>query len=264
MHQTFDRDGRSFVRDFRPYGWGGREFYGYVPFHHFDSWYYGWAYGRWAAPVAYNWWWAGNPWCGFYGYYFQPYPTYYGPSYWLTDYVLAELLQEQYQIAAANSEAQAQYQANQQAMLDQEMKDQLRAQVEENLRNQQTQQPVNVGNALNDLKHIYVVSQDLNASYADQTDEAACALTGGDLFRLTAVPSASDQVAVAQVVTSKQGSCKAGSRVYISIEQLATFENDFNEKLDDGLDKMKTAFPGEMPGQVNEQQGSEQLPPTRF
>src|ERR1035437_9592505 len=52
---------------------------------------------RWGAPFYYIFGFAASPWYGYYGGYFTPYPTYAGPNYWLTDYLLANSLQEGYQ-----------------------------------------------------------------------------------------------------------------------------------------------------------------------
>ena len=244
MNRTYVRGGVTVSRSYNGYGIGRYRYYGYVPARHFDNWYYGWAYTGWARPFAYSWGWASAPWYGYYGYYYRPYTTYYGPSYWLTDYVLADILAEQYAINAANAQAAANQ--AQEAAINEDIKAQLRAQVEADLRSQEAQTPVVLTGTLGDLKHIYVVSSDISATTSESS--AACALTAGDLIRLTASPSADDQVASVAVVTSKQGSCAAGTQVMISIANLQSFENDFNEKLEDGMDKMKTELAGQMPG----------------
>src|SRR5262249_30753985 len=58
---------------------------------------YGWAYAPWGPGVAFAWGWGADPWFGYYGYYFAPYPVYTDASLWLTDYILAENLQAAYQ-----------------------------------------------------------------------------------------------------------------------------------------------------------------------
>ena len=69
----------------------------YYPSYYYGPAFYGWAYNPWAAPVAYGWGWGGNPWFGFYGAYFTPYPIYASPAFWLTDYIIANSLQAAYQ-----------------------------------------------------------------------------------------------------------------------------------------------------------------------
>ncbi|MBI3542284.1 MAG: hypothetical protein HY075_03280, partial [Deltaproteobacteria bacterium] len=259
MQRTHVYGGVTVVRNYHPVVYGRYSYYGYVPSHRWNPWYYGWAYSTWSNPFVYTWWWATSPWYGYYGYYYRPYPHYYGPSYWLTDYIIADYLSEQYAINAANARANAaEANAAQQAAINEEVKAQLRAQVEENLRLQQQQaQPAAIGTTVRDLKHIYVVNSDINATPRD--GGPACALTAGDLIRLAASPSEEDQIASVQVVTSKGGSCAAGSQVVISIVELQNFENDFNEKLDNGMEKMKTELPGQLPQQPTEQPAEQSI-----
>lgn len=243
MSRTHVRGGVTYVRNYNSYSIGRHHYFGYVPRYRYANWYYGWAYRSWSNPYAYRWWWASAPWCGYYGYYYRPYSYYYGPSYWLTDYILADYLAEQYAIAAAN--ARAADDAARAALIDEEIKAQLRAQVEQNVREQEQQSPTVLNDRLTDLKHIFVVSQDLTAMPSDGS--AACSLSAGDLIRLTAAPGQDDQVASVTVVTSKKGSCPAGIRVDVAISSLQEFENDFNEKLEDGMEKMKTELAGQLP-----------------
>src|SRR5208283_4700385 len=88
MQRTFIRGGANVVRNYYGYNFGGRSYYGYVPYHHFDGWYYSWARSNWSNPWNFRWGWMNARWYGHYGYYYHPYPVYYGPSYWLTDYIL--------------------------------------------------------------------------------------------------------------------------------------------------------------------------------
>src|ERR1019366_8316769 len=96
MSRTHMRGGVSYVRNYNGYRIGNYRYFGYVPYHRYGGWYYGWACNRWSNPWAYNWGWNSSPWYGYYGYYYNPYPTYFCPSYWLTDYILADILAAQY------------------------------------------------------------------------------------------------------------------------------------------------------------------------
>lgn len=241
MNRTYVRGGVTVARNYSGYRWGGGIYYGYTPYYRYDRRYYGYLYTPWYTPVSYRWWWAGAPWYGYYSYYFRPYTVYQSPSYWLTDYVLAQLLAEQYAIAAANAaNAEARYEAER-AMLDEQMKTQIRLQVEASLRAHEQQQPVQLGALLNDLNHLFAISETITAS---QADGSTCSLSGGDLIRLTARPAETDQAAMMAVVTSKRGSCAAGSQVWVSLTDLQAFENDFNEQLEEGMQKMQTSVPG--------------------
>ena len=78
----------------------------YYPAYYYRPAYYGWVYNPWVAPVPYAWGWGGNPWYGYYGGYFTPYPVYANASLWLTDYMISTSLMAAYQ-ARADAQAQA-------------------------------------------------------------------------------------------------------------------------------------------------------------
>ena len=72
--RTYYEHGRYRAVVYRPYSWRGRSYYVYAPYYYYRPAYYGWAYNPWAAQVYYQWGWMGNPWYGYYGYYFAPAP----------------------------------------------------------------------------------------------------------------------------------------------------------------------------------------------
>ena len=94
--------GHEYNRYYRGYGYRGLMLNVYAPGFYFGRGFYGWAYNPWAAPIAFGWGWGGNPWFGFYGGYFQPYPVYPSAAFWLTDYIISQDLQAAY---AAHQEA---------------------------------------------------------------------------------------------------------------------------------------------------------------
>jgi hypothetical protein len=94
--------GREYDRFYRGYGYRGLYLNVYAPGFYYRPGFYGWAYNPWAAPIAFGWGWGGNPWFGFYGGYFQPYPVYPSAAFWLTDYIISQDLQAAY---AAHQEA---------------------------------------------------------------------------------------------------------------------------------------------------------------
>jgi hypothetical protein len=101
VQRTYYRGGRSYAYGYRSYYYGGRPYYGYAPAYYYHPVYYGWAYNPWPAPVYYNWGWGGQPWYGYYGPYYQPYPVYPAASLWLTDYLISENLRLAYEAQAA-------------------------------------------------------------------------------------------------------------------------------------------------------------------
>ena len=154
---------RVYVRN---YYIGRTGHYGYAPSYSFWPGYYVYYHAPWTPfyyPCA-SWGWYSNPWLfnpyNPYAYYFTPYPTYYGASYWIVDNILADLLAIHYeneeaeqrraidaQNAQANAEIAAQSEqiqqqatqiAAQQALINRQEKDLMAAQVTQETNSQQT------------------------------------------------------------------------------------------------------------------------------
>jgi hypothetical protein len=105
--RTYIYGGRSYAVAYRYYPYRGVYYYGYAPAYYYQPVFYGWAYNPWAVPVVYRWGWYGDPWYGYYGPYFTPYPAYTTASLWLTDYMLAENLRAAYEANASAAQANA-------------------------------------------------------------------------------------------------------------------------------------------------------------
>src|SRR6266478_4127809 len=110
VQRTYYVGGQSYAYGYRSYYYGGYPYYGYAPSYYYGPAYYGWAYNPWPAPVTYGWGWGAQPWYGYYGPYFSPYPVYPTAAFWLTDYLIAANLQAAYaaQAAAESGEVQPQ------------------------------------------------------------------------------------------------------------------------------------------------------------
>lgn len=76
----------------------------YVPVYFFAPSFYGWVYDPWASPVHWVWGWDSQPWYSDCGYYFAASPFYAGPTFWLTDYMLAQDLQAAHDSAEQNQD----------------------------------------------------------------------------------------------------------------------------------------------------------------
>jgi len=105
--RTYVYHGARYERFYRPYFYHGVAFDVYLPRYYYGPAFYGWVYAPWRAAVYYNWAFTASPWYAYYGGYFAPYPVYYSPSLWLTDYLMASSLQQAYQNQAANAAAAA-------------------------------------------------------------------------------------------------------------------------------------------------------------
>jgi hypothetical protein len=52
-------------------------------------------------PFRYTWGFQADPWYGYHAYYWEPYPVYQAPSYWVTDWMVAGYVAESYAISAS-------------------------------------------------------------------------------------------------------------------------------------------------------------------
>ena len=248
--RTYWRDGHAYARAYRGYYYGGVRYYGYAPAFYYHPAFYGWAYSPWGAPVYYGWGWGAAPW--FYGGYFAPAPFYGSASLWLTDYLLAEDLKQDYD---AKQEAQARAQTENQgspengdqnttaAPLSPQVKQMIDAEVQQQLAQEnaaaqsQGNGPAPVGNeapppALDPKQRLFVVADSLSVATADGQE---CGLTAGDvLTRIDDSPNGDNKVRVS-VMSSKPNDCTMGMMPLVAVNDLQEMHNSFQAQLDTGL-----------------------------
>lgn len=203
---------------------------------YYDYNYYSWSLTRWYQPLAYTWTWTYNPW--YYSYY-RPYTTYYAPAYWLTDYLLMSLIQSNYDRIAADREVLAVQQQYAQVSLNEQIKEEIRVQVEQALKQQQV--AVQNNTTMNPTQ---ILTQGrLMVVHADLTVEdgsgGTCQLDEGDVLRLTNQPTAQNPVAELKVVSAKGTSCPAGTTLALSANNLIEMENEFQARIQQGMTEMK-------------------------
>lgn len=257
--RTYYYHGRPYERFYRTYGYHGMAIEVFAPAHYYSVGFYGWAYHPWGRPVAYAWGWGPSPWYGYYGGYFAPYPTYAGPNYWLTDYMIANDLQAEYQ---ANMEANTMGAPMMAGgpMITPEVKQQISAEVANQiaLENYEAQQnaagqdadPASSGIArmLSDGRpHVFVAGSDLDVvNLAGQE----CALTPGDVLQFNPPVDPNGVSANLVVLASKGGpECRRADTVAVALNDLQEMQNQMRQTIDDGLAKLQA------------QQGQGGLPP---
>jgi hypothetical protein len=207
--------------------------------------------------VVYGWGWGGNPWYGYYGYYFNPYPSYASASLWLTDYLLAESLRAAYDARAEANANAMQQDANDssnngggggQVALSPEVKQMIADEVKRQLdaeRNAAAQpapaannaapaqnannQPEETPAALDPNQRVFVVAGNVDLV----GDSGECTVTAGDVLVRSGDPNGT-KVGVS-VVSSKKGDCAVGTGSDVEISDLQEMHNQFREKLDTGL-----------------------------
>jgi hypothetical protein len=249
VSRTYVVGGRVYVNVYRSYSWNGYAYNYYVPRYYYRPAWYGWAVQPWGPRVAYSWGWNTAPWYGYYGWYFNPYPVYPSPSYWLTDYLIAASLQSSYQAQveasadAAPPPAPAPAEA---AALSPETKQLIADEVSRQLAAQQAQaqqpaaaaaSPQAAGGAppaLDPNQRTFVVSTAMNVS----VNGADCSLAPGDiLYRTGDSPGPDGKIGV-NVLSSKAGDCAANSPTTIEVAALQDMHNHFREELSAGTEEL--------------------------
>jgi len=245
--------GREYNRYYRGYYYHGVFVNVYAPNYYYAPAFYGWVYNPWAAPVAFAWGFGANPWYGYYGYYFAPYPVYAGPAFWLTDYIISTQLAAAYTAQQeANLQAASAPPPEAQPVLTPEIKneiaDEVKAQIalenSEAAQNAQSQDidPASSGIArmMSDGRpHVFVVGSSLDVVNSSGLE---CALSDGDVLQF-AGPPVPDSAADAQLVVlaSKGGNeCARTASVTVGMSDLQEMQNHMRETVDQGLQELQS------------------------
>ena len=244
VQRTYYVNGVAYSRVYRPYTLGVVPVAVYAPAYYYSPGFYGWAYTPWSAPAEYTWGWAGDPWYGYYGGYFTPYPVYPGPSLWLTDYMMAETLQAAYlEHAAELANTQLAY-----TPVTPEVKQQIADEVNRqiSLENheaatvaQATPDPGSSGveRMLTDnTSHAFVVSSPLYV----QSSAGECSVTEGDVLGLMLGAHPDLSAIHLAVLASKGSDCSRGTVVSVSVADLQDMQNHMRETIDEGLEKLQS------------------------
>jgi hypothetical protein len=229
------------------YYYHGAYMYPYYPAYYYAPAYYGWVYNPWAAPISYGWGWGGNPWYGYYGAYFTPYPVYASASLWLTDYMISQSLQAAYQ-AAADAKIQAAALSNPAPLtpdVKQLIADEVRRQVA--LENAESANKAgdpdpassSIQRMLSDgTAHVFIAGQDLDVVDAAGNE---CAISEGDALQLSVQQVASDATtANLGVLASKGGKeCVKGDTVAVNLTDLQEMQNHMRQTIDQGMQDLQ-------------------------
>jgi hypothetical protein len=264
VQRTYVVGGRSYVRVYQNFTYRGIVYQRYVPAFYFGPRFYFWARNPWAAPVYWRWGW-GNPWW-FFGGYFAPAPYYSNASLWLTDYAIAEDLQDaddSQQSANSDAPPTAPPQNSDQSEADSynsaTVSPAIRQTIADEVQRQLEAEKLAAGNpqqapaftsdpappALSVDQRVFVVSTPLQVYDGTQP----CSLSAGDIVsRLEDTPDSDNTVAVS-VLTSKASDCDPGTKVRMRVTTLQDFANDLLARTDEGLKVL------------SEKQGTNGLPP---
>jgi hypothetical protein len=248
IKKTYVINGRpAYARVYQERFYHGFAYQVLVPTVVFPAAYYAWAAQSWGRPVVVNWGWQAQPWYATYGASFTPYPAYSSLDQWMTDYVVADNLQDTYQgnppspaqemptnaapVAPQNSYAPPPSIADSApppVTITAEVKDmenaQIKAHLDDGTRNN-TPLPKDAGHppALW-TGHVYfrVTSDSIIVQGAAPGDK--CTLQKNDYIKRLGQEDAQDMVTV-EVKASGQSDCPQGLKTKVSVGNLMTMEN---------------------------------------
>lgn len=268
VQRTYVVHNLTYTRVYQSYTYHGAMLHTYVPMYYGAPAFYAWAYSPWRAQVRYNWGWYGDPWYGYYGSYFTPYPVYSSPSLWLTDYIvsaaLAEAYRERADAVAANTQAAANAQAAdmqagqiaQQSHVNRQDQVALTPAVKQMIADEVLQQLARekadsqdaaqnlphdpaaegISQTLDDsAEHAFVVSSTLEVSAQGQQ----CTISEGDVLESSGPPQGDSTTVPVKVAASKGQDCEAGIAVTVSLQDLQEMQNHMRETIDQGLQQLQ-------------------------
>jgi hypothetical protein len=238
--RSYYRDGHYYNHYYGRYYYHGMYMNPYFPSYYYGAAFYGWAYNPWVNPIAYGWGWGGNPWYGYYGAYFTPYPVYAAPSLWLTDYLIANSLQAAYQANAAAMANPAPLTPDVKQLIADEVKQQVALENHEatNPNAEPDAASSSIQRMLTDGKpHVFVAGSDLDVTDAGGNE---CALSEGDAIQLRGPVAPDAQAANLAVLASKGGKeCPRGDVVSVALQDLQDMQNHMRETIDAGLQELQ-------------------------
>jgi hypothetical protein len=261
--RTYYYYGRPYAVYYRSYPYHGLFLPGYVPYRYYSPGFYGWAYNPWYRPISYGWGWYGSPWYGYYGYYFNPYPTYSSPAFWLTDFLIASSLQLAYQ-ERLQAQQQQYYSQPQpvpsgQVVLTPEVKQAISDEVQRQLALERAESETVARGGQVDVNatglprifadtnpshpHVFVVASPLEITDSQGQE---CTLTQGDVLRMSYPPTGDATSAYLEVIASKNQECVRGTTVSVGLADLQEMDNQMRTTIDRGLQDLQ-AHQGGLP-----------------
>jgi hypothetical protein len=246
--------GRSTAVVYRKFSYGGREFSRPIPQYVYSPGFYSWGLQPWPGTVVYGWGWQAQAWYSVYGGVFTPYPTYAGLNFWLTDYILSNNLQQDYDAAQPAPSDPAPVDIQPTAVnaaeaappaITAEMKAEIAAQVQVEIQEQQRAAAAGTGalaapangavtedtpDALRPGHTIFRVVVPLSVRVAGQE----CKLTPDDF--ITRIGTLNDDATVTvKVRASRSVDCAQGATTNVSLNDLMAMDGEEQERVNEGL-----------------------------
>ena len=239
FRRSYKTSGHSYTAFYVRRSFSGRVYPVYVPARYYRPTFYGYAYRAWPRPITYHWGWYLAAWYGYYGPVFAPYTYYASPTAWLTDYILSSELQE-----AFDSQPERDQVISNGTPITPEIKEGISQEVQRQLEQYQQGPPPDPKSGTIDTAlpifdkaaHTLLVANSVIVLSGNQP----CAITKGDVLRLSGTASADPAAAVpVTVIWSQPPDCAIGSTVMVAVDQLQEMQNEMRAKLDRGLEAMQ-------------------------
>jgi len=233
VQRTYVRGGAVYARVYRPFAFRGIELDVYAHPHFFGLGFYAWAGTPWPVPVHYRWDFSHAPGCACNASYFAPEPVYPGAPLWLSDYVMANSLQQGYQDASESGAAGTQACTSQgQTPVSSDVKQAISGEVSRQIQQEQAEAATGAAASILDGRsHVLVASASLIADAGDQQ----CAISSGDVVYFSGASAVNGANANIQMLASKGVDCAAGSFASVALDQLQEMQNRMAETIDQGL-----------------------------
>jgi hypothetical protein len=248
VQRTYYANHVAYVRVYRPVRYYGVVVNVYSPIRYYPAAYYGWAVDPWGVPITYSWNWAGDPWFGYYGPYFRPWGVYAGPSFWLTDYLIASNLQAAYQAGEEAGETDAAVDSGQAAEPSATMSDDTKQMIEAEVRRQLAEAQAEAGatkevgdsippSLLESGAHLFVADEDVEVQNA--VNGETCVIGEGDAIEMNGrLPKNGGDISV-MVRASKGANCPVNSTVSVPLGDLIEMHNGMRDTIDRGLEALR-------------------------
>jgi hypothetical protein len=248
VQRTYYANHVAYVRAYRQVRYYGVVVNVYSPIRYYPVAYYGWAVDPWGVPISYSWNWTGDPWFSYYGPYFRPWGVYAGPSFWLTDYLIASNLQAAYQAGEEAGETDAAVDSGQAAEPSATMSDDTKQMIEAEVRRQLAEAQAEAGatkevgdsippSLLESGAHLFVADEDVEVHNA-VTGET-CVIGEGDAIQMNGrLPRNGGDISV-MVRATKGSNCPVNSTVSVPLGDLIEMHNGMRDTLDRGLEALR-------------------------
>ena len=282
--RTYVLGGRTYDRYYRIYPWRDMRLSVYSPTVVYPYQYYIWLRRGWGSRLSVSWGWQSAGWYGAYGGAFAPYPTYYSPAMWITDYALADSMNTAYQQDQAQ-QYQAQQDPTQQGQggdgaidpqtditpMPTDVKYGVTREIQGDIATLQRESQLgstgvadspsgSIAELLSDnLSHTFVAGDTMMFV---QSNGDECKLTPGDtvLYAPPAPQPGADAVNVQVSWSKDHRDCAAGSTVTVLLSDLQEMHNHMLAKVDQGINELHTQ---QAAGKLPQAQGVSSVPTTQ-